>query len=60
MRWLFKLLPRRLRPKGRGAAHAAAVSAERKLMQARQDWPKVVEAHNDLATWFDAAMRGGR
>jgi hypothetical protein len=37
-------------------AAQALLDAERKLNQARRDWPDVREAHDDLASWFSQAL----
>ena len=58
MSWLWRLLPRRLRPKDDQAAAATCerMEAQRRLRAARQDWPKVQAAHDDLASWLDSAL----
>ena len=42
------------------AAKRARLDAERKLRQARRDWPTVHQAHDQLAAWIDEALRGAR
>lgn len=42
------------------AAQRAARDAERRLREARQDWPQVREAHDDLVEWIETALRGYR
>jgi hypothetical protein len=54
MRWRFW---RREQPNGEAAA-AAKVEAERRLRQARGDWPKVQATRDELAEWIDTALRG--
>lgn len=56
MSWLWRLLPRRLRPENGSGAQAKA-AAEWRLRQAQRDWPKVEAAHNELASWLDSALR---
>lgn len=60
MSWLWKLLPRRLRPPGDDQAQQAAQEATRKLRQASSDWADVRSARDDLASWLNSAMGRGR
>lgn len=39
-------------------AREARREAERKLREARADWPVVREAHDQLAEWIETALRG--
>ena len=40
------------------AAKAAKAAAEKRLREARRDWPKVRQTHDELAEWIDTALRG--
>jgi hypothetical protein len=51
--------PWRRRPVN-GAATEARQQAEKRLHEARSDWPKVYEARDVFAEMMEAAMRGGR
>jgi hypothetical protein len=53
MRWRFWR-----RERNGEAARAAKADAERRLRQARRDWPEVRETHDRLAEWIDTALRG--
>ena len=40
------------------AAKLAKLEAERRLAQARRDWPKVRQTRDQLAEWIASALRG--
>jgi hypothetical protein len=40
------------------AASRAKVESERRLRQARREWPQVNQARDQLAEWIDSALRG--
>lgn len=60
MRWRFWRRDSTARFNGgiNGEAVKAKLEAQRKLREARRDWPKVKEAHDQLAEWIETALRG--
>lgn len=55
MKWRFW----RREQHGNGeSARAAKAESERRLREARRDWPKVRQTHDELAEWIDTALRG--
>lgn len=56
-----KLCPWMDPDRGNGAAaQHAALTADRQLREARRRWPQAQQAHDLLAEWIDAALRGQR
>ncbi len=57
--WLWRR--RRNEPHGNGAAAAQAkIDSQRRLRETRNDWPRVIQARNELAEMWEAAMRARR
>jgi hypothetical protein len=56
MRWLW----RRRKVDNGGAAAKSRREQERKLVEARKQWPEVHRARDVLGEWVEQALRGGR
>jgi hypothetical protein len=61
MRWPWRRRRRRADyvAAGREAAVRARREQERRLHEARSDWPEVNQARDVLSAWIEAALRGG-
>jgi hypothetical protein len=57
MRWPWR---RRKVDNGEAAAAKARWEQERKLVEARKQWPEVHRARDVLGEWVEQALRGGR
>jgi hypothetical protein len=56
MRWLW----RRSKVDNGEAAAKSRREQERKLVEARKQWPEVHRARDVLGEWVEQALRGGR
>lgn len=59
MMWLPRWLRRTQCPDGCDEAARARREQERRLHDARRQWPEVHQARDVLADWVEQALRGG-